>query len=91
MVLLFFIGSCIGSFINVIIDRYMIKKDFIFSRSECDCCYHQLSFIDMIPIISYILLKGKCRYCHNTINFRNTFIEIISGFFFVYFILVDQL
>ncbi len=73
------IGMCLASFVNVVAYRWPKNEDFIFGRSYCPNCHHELSFLDMIPIISYICLKGKCHYCHSTIGIRDTFIEILGG------------
>ncbi len=63
-ILFFFIlGSILGSFYAVVGERLPKKENFINSRSHCDSCNHTLKFIDMIPIISYIIYKGKCKYC----------------------------
>ena len=62
--IMFAIGASVFSFLNVII--YRLPK-------------HQLSFRDMIPIISWVSLKGRCRYCKAKISFRYTFIECLGG------------
>ncbi|MCD7839053.1 MAG: prepilin peptidase, partial [Erysipelotrichaceae bacterium] len=78
-VLIVAIGMCLASFVNVVAYRLPKNEDFIFGRSYCPNCHHELSFLDMIPVISYLCLKGKCRYCHSTISIRDTFIEILGG------------
>lgn len=83
--IVFIIGLCIGSFINVVAYRLPRNMDYIFGRSMCPVCSHMLSFIDLIPILSYILLKGKCRYCHSLISIRYSLIELFSGFIFLLF------
>ena len=61
---IFFVSACFGSFINVVIDRIISgKKMTMTERSHCCDCGHVLSFLDLIPILSYVLLRGKCRYC----------------------------
>jgi len=67
------ISSCIGSFL------YCINTNNISSRrSKCDHCDHILGALDLIPIVSYIYLKGRCRYCHAKIKFDHLFWELIS-------------
>ena len=78
-IIVFILCSIIGSFINVVAYSFPRKLDFLYRRSYCDYCLHTLSFIDMIPIFSYILLKGECRYCHKQINRRYTIIELLCG------------
>lgn len=76
---IFIIGLCIGSFINVIVYRFPLQLDFIKGRSFCPNCKHQLSYVDLIPLLSFVLLKGRCRYCHKKISLRYPFIELLSG------------
>ena len=82
-ILLFFIlGTYMGSFYTVVGLRLPKKEDFIFSRSRCDQCKHQLSLIEMVPILSYFLLKKKCRYCDSKISPLSTYIELFTGVLF---------
>jgi len=71
-----------GSFYTVVGLHLPNHEPFIKNRSHCDICKHQLSFIDMIPIISYILLKGKCRYCHTKFSNLSTYMELFTGILF---------
>lgn len=75
----FIIGTCIASFINVVIERLPKNEDFIKGRSHCDHCQRILRWYDLIPIISFIVLKGKCRYCQKMISKRGFMIEIFGG------------
>jgi len=75
----FIIGICVASFINVVIDRIPRNEDFIFGRSHCDCCKKVLEWYDLIPIVSFIVLKGKCRHCQNLISRKGFIIEILGG------------
>ncbi len=81
---LFIIGACIGSFALVIGQRLPINKDAVKSRSECDECHHVLSWWELIPIISYIILLGKCHHCHKRISVLNPLMEISLGLLFMY-------
>ena len=65
---LFIIGLCLGSFINVLILRLDKKSGILFGRSECLKCHTQLSWLDLIPVVSYLFLLGKCRYCKSRIS-----------------------
>lgn len=78
----FFIGSCIASHACVIYERYDCN-DFILSRSCCKSCNYELSLLDEIPIISFLLLKGKCKYCENKIPANLFLAELIGGFVFI--------
>lgn len=73
------IGMCVASFINVVIDRVPRGENFVLGRSHCDHCGKLIKWYDLIPVLSYLVLKGKCRYCHNKIPIRGFFIEILGG------------
>lgn len=79
---IFFFGLAIGSFLNVLIDR-LPNEEKITGRSKCDYCGKQLSWYDLIPIVSFILLKGKCRYCHKKISWQYPLVELLTGVLFV--------
>ena len=79
LVFFFIIGTFMGSFYTVVGNRLPKNISFIKGRSHCDVCNHTLSFIDMIPILSYIGLKGKCRYCNSRISPQSTYMEIYTG------------
>ena len=78
--LLFFaIGASIFSFLNVIIYRLPRKMQFTMGSSMCTSCHHKLMAKDLIPIISWCSLKGRCRYCGEKISVRYTIVEVIGG------------
>ena len=79
----FILGTIVGSFLNVLIYRLPKKIEVVFSRSFCPECGHKLGFFDLIPIFSYIFLRGRCRYCKAKISFLYPFIELLTGIFFV--------
>ena len=79
----FFLGAIVGSFLNVVIYRLPNDQSIIFPASHCPKCGHKLAWYDMIPIFSYIFLKGKCRYCKAKISIRYPIIEALTGFAFV--------
>ncbi len=62
------LGLCLGSFVNALVWRLHTNKDWVRGRSECTHCHHTLSAADLIPIISWFVLGGKCRYCHKKIE-----------------------
>lgn len=59
----FLLGTAMGSFFNVIIDRLPEGRDIVFARSACGDCGTELVWTDLIPVFSYVILGGKCRYC----------------------------
>ena len=76
---LFFIGLCIGSFLNVIVYRLPQNESVIFPSSHCPFCNHKIAFYDNIPLLSFLFLKGRCRYCKRKISFQYPVVEFISG------------
>ncbi len=83
LVLLFLLGLAVGSFINVLEMRLYKEIDFVKSRSFCPKCKHVLSPIDLVPILSFILLKGRCRYCGTKVSWQYPIIEFLSGLLFL--------
>tara|TARA_Y100000817_G_scaffold80490_1_gene62012 strand:- start:424 stop:1200 length:777 start_codon:yes stop_codon:yes gene_type:complete len=79
----FFIGLIFGSFANVCIARLPKDKTVIFGRSNCPTCKKKICWYDNIPLISFILLGGKCRQCNKKISVNYFFVELISGIFFI--------
>ena len=71
----FILGCCIGSFVNVIFSR----KDWHKGRSRCDNCGYILKWYDMIPLVSYLLLRGNCRKCKKKIDAAHFMSELIMG------------
>ena len=76
---MFIVGCCLGSFINVVIYRLPINKSIIFPNSRCPKCDTNIKWFDNIPLISWFLLKGKCRVCETKISFSYPIIELITG------------
>lgn len=76
---LFILGACIGSFLNVIIIRTFLKISIIFPSSQTLCCNKKIKFYHNIPILSYLLLRGKCAYCKESYSSSYFFVEIISA------------
>ncbi len=83
MVLVFLAGICAGSFLNVCIYRIPQGKSVVFPPSCCPCCAHTLGFVDLIPVISYLALNKKCRYCGCQISPRYPAVELFAGLLFV--------
>ena len=81
--LIFCIGTVFGSFFTLAVYRIPLRQDITHTRSYCPKCNHKLSFFDMIPILSYCFLGGKCRYCKEKIRPRYLILEILSGLIFV--------
>ncbi len=76
---LFVIGCCLGSFINVVIYRLPLNKSIVYPNSSCPKCNAKIKWFDNLPIISWFLLKGKCRTCKSKIAFSYPFIELFTA------------
>ena len=85
MIVLFFVlGIVLASFYLVVALRVPNKESIIKPSSHCDSCKHKLAWYELIPIISYIFLRGKCRYCHKKIPLYTLLIEIFNGLLFAF-------
>lgn len=74
----FILGSVIGSFLDCIANRSFTKQSFL-GRSFCDNCKKTLPWFCLIPIFSFIALKGRCYFCHKKISYESTLVEIVTG------------
>lgn len=79
----FIIGTLFGSFFSLATYRIPRKQDIILEQSYCTKCNHKLYFWDLIPILSYIFLMGKCRYCNQKISPKYLIFEILNGIVFL--------
>ena len=78
-------GLLIGSFLNVCIYRLPQDLSVVRPRSYCVACQHPIAWYDNVPVLSYVLLRGKCRYCRAAISMRYPVVELLTGvLFFVY-------
>lgn len=74
------LGMIVGSFLNVCIDRLPADKSILTPPSKCDSCGRRLSPFDLIPLVSYLWLRGRCRYCSVAIPKRVFVVELTTGF-----------
>ena len=72
------LGICVGSFLNVVIYRLPNNMSLVRPASHCPKCNYQLKWSDNVPLLSYILLGGKCRNCKEKISFRYPFVEVLN-------------
>ena len=82
-VIFFLLGIIMGELYGIIANRLSLDDEKLFSKSHCDKCFHKLRYYEVIPIFSYIYLKGKCRYCKKKIDIKNPIIELLTGILFV--------
>ncbi len=79
LVLYFFMGAAVFSFLNVIAGRMPKHEQFIRGKSHCEKCGHELAMKDMVPVVSWVSLKGRCRYCGTKVSFRYMAVELFGG------------
>ena len=83
LVFIFAFGCCIGSFLNVVIYRLPREKSLISPPSACPACGRHIQFYDNIPLVSWLLLRARCRYCRSPISPRYFVTELLTGLVFV--------
>ena len=83
-IFLFILGLLIGSFLNVLIVRHNTGISIVNRRSHCFSCGKTLSFFELIPVVSFLLQRGKCRNCRSRISIQYPLVEIISGGVFLF-------
>jgi prepilin signal peptidase PulO-like enzyme (type II secretory pathway) len=81
---LFFVGLAFGSFALAMVDRMKTGKDWVKGRSECDNCKHILQPIDLVPLISWLSTKGRCRYCKKKLSVAYPLTEFFVGLAFLF-------
>jgi len=78
-ILVFITGTVFGSFLNVCIYRIPLKKSLVYPPSECTSCGNRIKAYDLVPVLNYILLGGKCRHCRARISPRYPLVELLTG------------
>jgi len=76
------IGAAVGSFLNMAADRLLKDESLLFPASHCDACQHPLAPLDLIPVVSYLALRGRCRYCGAPIGRRSLLVEAGTALLF---------
>ena len=82
--ILFVAGLCVGSFLNVCIHRLPRGGSLVRPRSRCPGCEHELAWYENIPVLSYLILLGRCRRCRARINIRYPVVELLTAVLFVW-------
>ncbi|RLC94734.1 MAG: prepilin peptidase [Chloroflexi bacterium] len=76
------LGASVGSFLNLCIDRLPLDESILRPPSHCPTCGRRLSALDLVPVLSYLWLHGRCRYCGASIPLRTPMVEAMSGLIF---------
>ena len=87
LIIFFVLGLVFGSFLSVLVSRLDKRGGIFLGRSECQKCKTQLGWVDLIPIISFVMLKRQCRYCKYKLSYLYPTIELITGSAFALFFL----
>lgn len=86
---IFLVGLAVGSFVNVLADRWSIGES-ILGRSHCDHCKKTITWYDLFPVVSYVLLKARCRNCHKKLSLQYPLVEAITGLVFLAVFLIHK-
>ncbi|MFZ5376734.1 MAG: prepilin peptidase [Patescibacteria group bacterium] len=81
---LFFLGASIGSFLNVFVYRTVEGESWVAGRSKCEKCQKQIAWFDNIPLVSFLVLAGRCRNCRAPIGIIHPVVELLTGSLFVW-------
>lgn len=82
--IIFIVGLIFGSFLNVVIYRLNQKKSFLAGRSFCPNCHKMINWYDNIPLLSFFLLFGRCRFCQKKISWQYPLVELLTGLIFLW-------
>jgi leader peptidase (prepilin peptidase)/N-methyltransferase len=82
-IIVFTVGLLFGSFTNVIIARMPVGESIVSPPSHCPNCNKQLRAVDLVPVFSYLFLRGRCRYCQGKISIRYPLVEILCALLFI--------
>lgn len=82
-IVFFILGTIIGSFLSVCICRIPAGESIVYPSSHCSNCKSNIKPYDLIPIVSYVILRGKCRYCKEKISIKSPLMELFTGIMFL--------
>lgn len=83
LILAAILGACVGSFVNYLVGQRAENERLWRGKTHCSACKHELGFLDLVPILSWLFLRGRCRYCKARIPVRYLLVEIVEAVVFV--------
>ncbi|MFH2118132.1 MAG: prepilin peptidase [Candidatus Paceibacterota bacterium] len=83
-IVVFLLGSSVGSFLNVLVYRTMRGEDWVKGRSHCESCHRPITWYENIPIVSYLWLRGRCSHCRKSIDPIHPTLELLTGTLFLW-------
>lgn len=86
---IFLFGLLVGSFLNAVIYRLHASWSMLEKSSRCPDCRHPLSWLDLVPIVSFFILRRKCRYCQKSISWQYPLVELATGIVFALIYMVN--
>ncbi len=87
ILLIFIIGLCVGSFLNVLVDRIPRGESVLFGRSHCEFCKKKLEWWELLPVISFLIQRGSCTKCKRFIGWQYLVVELVTGISYVFLFL----
>jgi len=88
LIIIFIFGTIIGSFLNVFVLRYNTGMSFVTGRSRCFSCSKDLNWYELIPLLSFLMLRGKCLNCKSKISYQYPIVEGLTGIIFAGLLLI---
>lgn len=82
--ILFLVGAALGSFLNVVIYRTVRDESWVYGRSHCEHCMKQIHWYDNIPVVSFLILRARCRHCREPLSFSHPVVETLTGIMLVW-------
>ena len=83
-IVIFVLGTAVGSFLNVCIFRIPVHEDIVSKRSRCMQCGNVLKWYELIPLLSFCIQRGRCRHCRCTLSWQYPCIELLNGVLYVW-------
>ena len=86
-IIFFILGSSLASFYGVVGARLPLHESIVNPSSHCTKCHHKLAWYELIPVFSFLFLRGKCKHCHTKLSIADPLLELFTGLCFVFFYL----